>query len=78
MVWLDLFSSNFLGNKTSLFGVEGEIQLILLAFALHGNKDKAVHQLYTLKARNHSNSRAVKKIDNSIMRFKKLKSFRFL
>ena len=75
---MGIFSSNYSENKISLFGVEGEIETILLAYALHGNKNKVVRQLNALKATNHSNPKAIKLIEKTMERFNKINKFRFL
>lgn len=73
-----MFSSNYSENRHSLFGVESDIELFLLTYALHGNKEKTLRQLYGLRLHYHNNPKAIRVIDKAIERFNKLKSFRFL
>jgi len=63
---------------SSLFEVDSEIEKILLAFALHGDRVKTVRQLIALRSRNSKNVRAVVRIDSVLDRFRKIKRFGLL
>jgi hypothetical protein len=72
------FSNLSKNNFIESLGFEERLELIMLAYPLHGEKEKTIRQLYALKAQAHSNPVSTRRIQDAIDKFERLSRLRFL